>query len=642
MAGANDDDGGEMVFPASQASSHFPLELVSAAVLCSRETKRRDAAVARGRVQVGSREVDEEVLGGGFERGSVVGLSSESEQMGILISMQALAKTLCGNESESDERGKEARVMVVTTQPPAAILPALRDAIRTELVVHGTAEADVMTRLRRCLGRVSVSRVFDLEGLWEALGDLDIPPESPEPRVVSSSPGVRAPYGERLKKDDDKHDAGGEKKDEGTANVAVDVEVSAEDAAISLGMHAASEPEMSQQPERIVLPELKPRPQTTKSTRTEIADSDEDDDEDAISLPSSSSSSLSPPPSTIRSPTPFMAADSPERGADEKEDTEGAADGQDLNDTLEKTPEQVTEELHDEEETESRPTAGDEIPHAILAVAGAAPPASRFPEDDNPKEPALPDIILITHFHSLMTSLFTRRDRQSAHDSLQRLSSHLRYLSRNLETSPLIILLNSTSSSKESTISKPANTQGGLQPPPRPPNGGENGTDSSGKAVDPTLRSIFNPPALNITGYGYGGNQAASRRNKPTFGLVFSQLLDLHLLCTKIPRDKEDAERLYTAAPGGGGGGEDDGTAVKFVWALEVLLDEIGVWEHETGAEAGGRRMALRIMALRKGREQRWGIVDIRGGRVVDAFESVERKKVGEIRVVGGFGGPRV
>ncbi|KAL0764748.1 hypothetical protein CaCOL14_012554 [Colletotrichum acutatum] len=642
MAGANDDDGGEMVFPASQASSHFPLEPVSAAILCSRETKRRDAAVARGRVQVGSREVDEEVLGGGFERGSVVGLSSESEQMGILISMQALAKTLCGNESESDERGKEARVMVVTTQPPAAILPALRDAIRTELVVHGTAEADVMTRLRRCLGRVSVSRVFDLEGLWEALGDLDIPPESPEPRVVSSSPGVRAPYGERLKKDDDKHDAGGEKKDEGTANVAVDVEVSAEDAAISLGMHAASEPEMSQQPERIVLPELKPRPQTTKSTRTEIADSDEDDDEDAISLPSSSSSSLSPPPSTIRSPTPFMAADSPERGADEKEDTEGAADGQDLNDTLEKTPEQVTEELHDEEETESRPTAGDEIPHAILAVAGAAPPASRFPEDDNPKEPALPDIILITHFHSLMTSLFTRRDRQSAHDSLQRLSSHLRYLSRNLETSPLIILLNSTSSSKESTISKPANTQGGLQPPPRPPNGGENGTDSSGKAVDPTLRSIFNPPALNITGYGYGGNQAASRRNKPTFGLVFSQLLDLHLLCTKIPRDKEDAERLYTAAPGGGGGGEDDGTAVKFVWALEVLLDEIGVWEHETGAETGGRRMALRIMALRKGREQRWGIVDIRGGRVVDAFESVERKKVGEIRVVGGFGGPRV
>lgn len=94
MAGANDDDdGGEMVFPTSQASSHFPLEPVSAAVLCSRETKRRDAAVARGRVRVGSREVDEEVLGGGFERGSVVGLSSESEQMGILVSLITVLRT---------------------------------------------------------------------------------------------------------------------------------------------------------------------------------------------------------------------------------------------------------------------------------------------------------------------------------------------------------------------------------------------------------------------------------------------------------------------------------------------------------------------------------------------------------------------
>ncbi|KXH26904.1 hypothetical protein CSIM01_07052 [Colletotrichum simmondsii] len=623
MAGVGDDGDG-MVLPASQASSHFPLEPVSAAVLCSRETKRRDAAVARGRVQVGSREVDEEVLCGGFERGSVVGLSSESEQMGILISMQALAKTLCGKELESDENGGEARVMVVTTQPPAAILPPLRDAIRTELVVRGTAEGDVAMRLRRCLGRVSVSRVFDLEGLWEALGDLDIPPESPEPRVVSS-PGFRAPSGDRLEKDDDKHDMGGEKKVEGVAEASAGVEAPAEDAANSSRGHedVAPEPQVSQQPERIVLPELKPRPQPTKSTRTEIADSDEDDDEDAISLPSSSSSSLSPPPSTIRSPTPFMAADSPQREADKEEVTEDA-EGEEPNNHAEEIPEQVTEELHEKEIENRPPEPGDEIPDANPALA-AAPSESKSPEDDDSKGPALPDIILITHFHSLMTALFTRRDRQSAHDSLQRLSSHLRYLSRSLETSPLIMLLNSTSSSKELTTSKPANTQGGPPPPP-PPNGGEHGTGSSGKAVDPTLRSIFNPPALNITGYGYGGNQAASRRNKPTFGLVFSQLLDLHLLCTKIPRDKEDAERLYTAAPGGGGGGEDDGTGVKFVWALEVLLDEIGVWEHGTGAEAGGRRGVPR-----KSREQRWGVVDVRGGRVVDAFEAVE-KKIGEIR----------
>ncbi|KAK1701059.1 hypothetical protein BDP55DRAFT_8499 [Colletotrichum godetiae] len=623
MAGAGSHDGGgEMtVFPASQASSHFPLEPVSAAVLCSRETKRRDAAMARGKVHVGSREVDEEVLGGGFERGSVVGLSSESEQMGILISMQALAKTLCGDESVSDRGGKGARVVIVTTQPPAAILPPLRNAIRTELMVRGTAEADadVVTRLRRCLERVSVSRVFDLEGLWQVLGDLDIPPDSPEPRVSSSPPGFRAPSGEkRLEKDDDDEDnAVGETKDEGVAEGLVGVEVSAEDAAISSKGHTT--------PERIVLPELKPPPQPIKYTRTEIADSDDEDD--AISLPSSSSSSLSPPPSTIRSPTPFTAAESPERADEEEGITEGT--GVEQNNSSEEIPEQVTEEPH-EEETASRPT-GDEIPDAIPAVAA---PESRSSEDDS-KGPALPDIILITHFHSLMTALFTRRDRQSAHDSLQHLSSHLRYLSRNLETSPLIMLLNSTSSSKESAISKTsANVQGG--PPPPPPNG-EHGMSSSSKAVDPTLRSIFNPPALNITGYGYGGNQAASRRNKPTFGLVFSQFLDLHLLCTKIPRDKKDAERLYAAAPGDGGGeGEGDGAGVRFVWALEVLLDEIGVWEHETGAGAGGKKRGAR-----KSREQRWGVVDVRGGRVVDAFEAAE-KRVGEIRVVGGFGGPRV
>ncbi|OHF03249.1 hypothetical protein CORC01_01633 [Colletotrichum orchidophilum] len=594
---------------ASQASSHFPLEPVSAAVLCSRETKRRDAAVASGSVRVGSREVDEGVLVGGLERGSVVGLSSESELMGLLISMQALANTLCGEDAEGNKekkKKKNARVMVVTTQPPAAILPPLRDAIRTELKVRGTAEADVVTRLRHCLERVSISRVFDLEGLWQTLGDLDIPPESPDP-LVSPVPPVCSILEPRV-----------EKEDERAVEVPMDEKVSDDAAGLSNRKTATPEQQQQQQqPERIVLPELKPRPQPTKSTRTEIADSDDDDD--AYSLPSSSSS-LSPPPSTIRSPTPFMAVVSPEKATDEEDPGSSARD---LANDPEETTEEGTEGLY--EDIKDGPP-GDEIPDAVPVAA----PESKDAEDES-KGPPLPDIILVTHFHSLMTALFTRRDRQSAHSSLQYLSSHLRYLSRNLETSPLIMLLNSTSSSKEPLPSKPSNAKGG---PPTP-----NGGDTSSKALDPTLRSIFNPPALNITGYGYGGNQAASRRNKPTFGLVFSQLLDLHLLCTKVPRDKEDAERLYAAAPGDGGEG-DDGTAVRFVWVVEVLLDEIGVWEETKslgpGEETGGRRRGPR-----KSREQRWGTVDVKGGRVVDAFEAVERK-VGEIRVVGGFGGPRV
>lgn len=86
---AADAGGGMMMIP-SQASSQFPIEPVSADVLLRRETKRRDALKKRGPVRVGCREVDEYVLmGGGLERGSVVGVSSESEQMGLMVSFSA-------------------------------------------------------------------------------------------------------------------------------------------------------------------------------------------------------------------------------------------------------------------------------------------------------------------------------------------------------------------------------------------------------------------------------------------------------------------------------------------------------------------------------------------------------------------------
>lgn len=410
--------------------------------------------------------------------------------------------------------------MIVTTQPPATILPLLRDSVKFELAARGVLGAEAKRRLQSCLERVSVSRVFDLEGLYEVLGDLDILPERPESPAPPDMNEVAA----------------------------------APEPLPSPPKQSTPSP----QPETLVLPGLRP-------ARTEIADSD---DEDVLS---SSSSELSPPPSSIRSPTPLAAAspekpDSPERSRDRPEER---------------------------------------------------------------GEPALPGVILVTHFHSLMTALFTRRDRQSAHNSLQNLSSHLRYLSRSLLSSPLILLLNSTSSSKE--VPKPPNPQDGPPPPPMPPNSGGSSAGSS-KTLDPTLRSIFNPPPLNIPGHGTG--QAAAQRNKPTFGLVFSQLLDLHLLCTRIPRDKEDAEKLY-AAPDGGENDEHDGgvvavggAAVRYVWAVEVLLDEIGVWEASSPGAARKER---------SWREQRWAAIDVKGGRVVDAFEATERR-VGEVLV--GLGGP--
>ncbi|TQN73180.1 hypothetical protein CSHISOI_02294 [Colletotrichum shisoi] len=579
------------VFPASQASSHFPLEPVSAAVLCRRETKRRDAMRARGAVRAGCRELDEEVLlTGGFERGNVVGISSESEQMGLLMSLQTLANTLCdqgGGEGDGSvgtvgaSTKTRAKAMIVTTQPPATILPALRDAIRAEIGVQGTAEAEVKGLLKNCLERVSVSRVFDLEGLWEVLGDLDIP---------LASSGAEVPtVPEQRQQQQQQQEQPDEKKQ-------IRETVHAPEPSTESPMSSAPE----EQPERIVLPELKP----PRPTRTEIADSDA---EDFLSS-ASSSSELSPPPSSIRSPTPYTAVESPKQ-ATSQENIQGVIP--------ELKQERVQEELQEKPLEQNK----------------------SHPRGEEPNEPDLPDIILITHFHSLMTALFTHRNRQYAHASLQLLSSHLRYLARSLPSSPLIMLLNSTSSSKET--SKPANLQDSSarpMPPPPPPNYGGNAGGSGNKPLDPTLRSIFNPPPLNVAGY-YGGSQAASRRNKPTFGLVFSQLLDLHLLCTRVPRDKEDSEKLYAPAPerGPGGGGREDGTEVpgpvRYVWIIEVLLDENGVWEGGSSAGAVGK--------ARQGREQRWAAVDVRGGRVVDAFETVV-ERVAEVRVVGGFGGPRV
>ena len=90
-------------------------------------------------------------------------------------------------------------------------------------------------------------------------------------------------------------------------------------------------------------------------------------------------------------------------------------------------------------------------------------------------------------------------------------------------------------------------------------------------------------------------------RNKPSFGLVFAQMLDLHLLCTLVPRTKTD--RVALMASGGT-------ASVGYVWAVEVLLDELGVYGL---SEEGGWE--------RRCREQRWAVVDVDGaGRVVNGF----------------------
>ncbi|KPM39174.1 hypothetical protein AK830_g7387 [Neonectria ditissima] len=395
--------------PASQASSHFPLEPLSASVLADKEARRRDAATALGACGTGCPDLDDYVLLGGFERGSVVGLSAEDEEMGVKLGLQTLAHSLCGE-------GSVVRGLVVTPKPAGAILGGLRDAVRAELKAGGAAEAEVAAKTRAGLERVMLSCVFDLDGLWEVLADLDRPAEG-----------------------------GTEEEKEGNAG----------------------EEDSPREEYKVVVDEI-------GDSQDEDDGFDDDDDE--------------PPP-----PPP------------------------DALPQLQPRPEQQ-------------------------------PP--------RPATPPLPDIIVVTHFSSLLTSLFTHREKAAAHSTLQLLGAHLRDLTRNLPSSPLVLLLNSTSSP---TTSAAADAQ-------------------KKAALDPTLRSIFNPPPP--PGYAAAAHHHHARRSKPSFGLVFAQLLDLHLLCTRLPRARDDAEAAFRA--------DKQGARTAVVVVVEVLLDEMGVWEGRKGREGQG------------------------------------------------------
>lgn len=220
----------------------------------------------------------------------------------------------------------------------------------------------------------------------------------------------------------------------------------------------------------------------------------------------------------------------------------------DLNKPVEETEEGQVEEIQDSQDDDDE---------------ALSPVDSRQPSKQQTTQPG---IIVVTHFSSLLTGVFTHRERSAAHSVMELLGSHLRDLSRNLSSSPLILLLNSTSSSSGPPTAQPKNTP-----------------------LDATLWSIFHTPPP-------GQGSHSTRRIKPNYGIVFSQLLDLHLLCTRIPRTMQDAEAAVQRL----------GEEVRTVWVVEVLQDEIGVWKGTRGA--------------RKGREQLWTAVDVEQARIKPAF----------------------
>lgn len=637
----------------SSPHQHRPLlEPVSGKLLFDQECRRRDALwrTGRGRLATGCGELDDCALAGGdgggeggFERGCVVGVSAEEgaglpggegaeDDVALVMGLQTVARMLVGARRRGE---RPARAMIISTMGAGALAGLVRDALGAQIAeAEGQGEGVDKRVLRELLGRIAISRVFDVPGLWEVLGELDRLPPSQE---------LGEEEEETLRDDEmpleasaDQHRVTDDRRQEAMTHSPPST--GEQDAAATLEAGGPSSSPLSDPPSS--LPDeppwettdmgeaVLPQRTTPPGLREVIQDSEE---EDEGLLPPVVVAKTSPEKSPVKISEPGLKDKPSSRAApDDKQDTGqlelllAAHHEPDLRD------QSGAEQLHEacqslpgtsqvSSENEAILSGISTVQH-IGAQAGEKAVVSE-PAKDNGATP--PDIILITHMSTLLSSLFHQREKVAAHEMLQLLASHLRYLTRAPEHGgPLIMILNSTSSSN----TPPPNQDRDGAPAP-PPEGPSPPTPNK-PPLDPTLRSIFNPPPLHASGLPYSYDTPHARRNKPSFGLVFSQMLDLHLLCTRVPKARTDAEALY--APGA------RAKRVEYAWVVEVLLDEIGVWE--------GRGRVLEGRP-RRSREQRWGAVqvrrDARGVKIVDAFE---RKEEGGTRVVAaasGFGGRR-
>ncbi|KAL2259673.1 hypothetical protein VTK26DRAFT_6554 [Humicola hyalothermophila] len=444
-------------------SADAALKPLLASVLLEEELTRKETLGKKGILRTGCNELDEYVLLGGFERGSVVGLSAEEDEVAMLIGLQTIAHALASASSSTALR----RAMIITTLPASVLLPKLRMALVSQLYNNpdNGPQQQLQRRVQEGLERVSIARIFDIDGLWEVFGELEhsaAAASNPPPGVARGTETARG------------------------------------------GCDEAS----------------RGKTRVQAQPKTEIMDSEDE-------------GSLSPPTSP---------------------------------------------------------------PHGHLQHSNLAP--------EDPPVPPLPDIILVTHTSTLLNALFSGHDRQAAHERVTLVSTHLRYLTRSPALGgPLIMLLNSTTFPTSSHSSD--DTRGGDAP-------AKDG-DRASRRPEPTLRSIFSSspprepghsgfhPQLHPPGHGF----YSARRNKPSFGLVFSQMLDLHLLCTRMPRTRADAAAVVanqgTVVPG-----------VSYTWMVEVVLDELGVYERIGTDEE-------EPWGPRRSREQRWAAVDVEEGRIVDA-----------------------
>jgi len=76
----------------SRESSHFLVDPIPASILAEKEAHRRNAAVLLETCKTGCSVVDDDVLLGGFERASIVGISAEDEDLGVQVRTNVMLK----------------------------------------------------------------------------------------------------------------------------------------------------------------------------------------------------------------------------------------------------------------------------------------------------------------------------------------------------------------------------------------------------------------------------------------------------------------------------------------------------------------------------------------------------------------------
>ncbi|KAK3943078.1 hypothetical protein QBC46DRAFT_378129 [Diplogelasinospora grovesii] len=131
----------------------------------SKETSRNGLS-SRGNVTSGVSDIDENVLLGGFERGLVVGVSSEKEDFGHLIARQIMTDLMTKGTSQPAPK-----TLIITQSPVRSILLPLREAITRDLLGHGQ-DPDQESSMNQIMDNISIARVHDIEHLFEALDEL--------------------------------------------------------------------------------------------------------------------------------------------------------------------------------------------------------------------------------------------------------------------------------------------------------------------------------------------------------------------------------------------------------------------------------------------------------------------------------------